>query len=66
MGKATELDDFLETHRLTPAEIRERRLAEQIGDPDVRVTPDGDFVKQRSAANNAPQLIQKRQTKIWD
>jgi hypothetical protein len=65
MGKATELDDVLDTRRLTPAEIRRRRAAEEIGHPDVEVTPDGRLVK-RSSLSAVPVVVQERQTATWD
>lgn len=63
MGKATELDDFLESQRLTPDEIRQQRLAEEISKPDVEVTPDGRFVRRRAGAT---EVIRERQTRTWD
>jgi hypothetical protein len=65
MGKATDLDNFLETHPLTRAETRQRRTAEEIGDPDIEVTADGDLVKRPQPAA-APKVIQERQTATWD
>jgi len=65
MGQATDLDNFLDTHPLTQAESRERRTAEEIGDPDIEVTPDGDLVKRPQPAA-APRVIHKRQTATWD
>lgn len=65
MGKATELDDFLDTQRLTPDEIRQRRTAEEISDPDIEVTSAGNLVKRpRPAA--PPRVVQQRQTATWD
>lgn len=63
MGKASELDDFLATQRLTPEEIRQRRLAESISSPDVEVTPDGDFVRRRAGKT---EVVHERQTGTWD
>jgi hypothetical protein len=63
MGKATELDDFLESQRLTPEEIRQRRLAEEISDPDIEVTLDGKLVKRQSATTTIVHQIPDR---TWD
>lgn len=65
MGKATELDDYLDTHPLTSAESRERRQAEEISDPDIEVTLDGGLVKHPRPAV-APRVIQKPQRATWD
>jgi hypothetical protein len=64
MGDATDLDNFLDTHHLTRAESSERHTAEEIGDPDIEVTPEGDLVKRPPSA--APRVIEKRQTATWD
>lgn len=63
MGKASELDDFLATQRLTPDEIRQRRLAEEISSPGVELTPDGQFVRRRAGTT---EVIRERQTATWD
>ncbi len=65
MGKATELDDYLETHPLTPAEIRQRRLAEQIGDAGIEATLEGDLVKRPHHAA-APRIVQQTPARTWD
>jgi hypothetical protein len=65
MGKATELDNELDNSPLTVAELRDRQTAEEMSDPDIEVTLEGDLVKRpRPAA--PPKVVQKRQTATWD
>ena len=45
MSKATEVVRKLNNRGLTPAEIRARRAAIAIADPDVYPTPSGQFVR---------------------
>lgn len=45
MGKASAALDKIRTRPLTPAEIRARQAAREIGDKDVKVTSDGQFVR---------------------
>ncbi len=65
MGKASALDDYLETHPLTPAEIKHRRAAEQISDADIEVTLDGGLVKRPQPAA-APTVVQQTPSRTWD
>ncbi len=65
MGYATDLDNFLATHPLTRPETQQRRAAEEISDPDIEVTPDGDLVK-RQQASVAPRVVEPRKTATWD
>jgi predicted Zn-dependent protease len=65
MGKASALDDYLETHPLTPAEIKLRRAAEQISDPDIEVTLDGGLIKRTTPAA-APTVVQQAPDRTWD
>lgn len=66
MGKATELDDYLETHPLTPQEIKLRRAAEAINDPDTEATLDGQFVKRSTQPAAAPTVTYTAPTRTWD
>lgn len=65
MGYATDLDNFLATHPLTRPETQERQAAEEIGDSDIEVTPDGDLVK-RSKTSVAPRIVEPRKLGTWD
>ena len=64
MGKASELDDYLEMRPLTPAEIRERQAAEQSGG-EVEATVDGQLIK-RPKAYEAPTVVVQAPRKTWD
>jgi hypothetical protein len=64
MGKATELDDFLETRRLTPKEERERREAADSGG-EIEGTPDGRLLK-RASPSAAPQVVFQAPAQTWD
>jgi hypothetical protein len=66
MGKATELSDYLQTHPLTPEEIRLRRAAEAISDPDTEVTLAGTFVKPPPKPAAAPTVTYQAPTRTWD
>jgi hypothetical protein len=65
MGYATDLDNFLATHPLTRPETQERRAAEEIGDPDIEATLDGDLVK-RVKTSAIPIVVEPRKTATWD
>lgn len=65
MGKASNLADYLETHPLTPDEIRVRRAAEAISDPDIEVTLDGKFVKRRQPTAE-PTVTYQAPSRTWD
>ena len=64
MGKATALDDFLDTRPLTAAEIRERQRAAESGQ-DVEATPDGQLVTRRGASEVQRVVLQAPQ-QTWD
>mgnify|MGYP001172914305 CR=1 FL=1 len=66
MGKATELDDYLETNPLTPEEIRLRRAAEAISDPETKVTLAGTFVKPSPKPAAAPTVTYQAPKRTWD
>lgn len=64
MGYASGLDQRLAAP-LSVTETEQRRKAEEIGDPDVFVTSNGDLAK-RSATQAAPQIVEERQLGTWD
>jgi hypothetical protein len=64
MGHASELDRQLEVS-LSVAETEKRRKAEEIGDPDIFVTDNGDLAR-RSASQVVPQIVEERQLGTWD
>lgn len=66
MGKATDLDDYLETHPQTPEEIRLRRAAEALSGPNIEATLDGAFVKPSPEPAAAPTVKFQAPARTWD
>lgn len=69
MGKATDLDDYLETHPLTPGEIKERRAAKESGG-EVEATTDGQLITRPKPAEarpaKAPVVVVQAPRQTWD
>jgi hypothetical protein len=64
MGKATELDNYLETRPLTPVEIIERQAAAKSGG-EGEATADGQLVKRPTPAA-APIVTLEAPRQTWD
>jgi hypothetical protein len=65
MGKATMLSDKMRARRLSPTEVTTRQAAIEIGDPNVRATADGKFVKQEHQSE-APRVLAQAEELPWD
>jgi hypothetical protein len=65
VGKGTDLISDLRVHPLSWDEVKERQIAEEISDPDIEVTLEGDLVK-RPRTKAVPRVVQKPQTATWD
>ena len=61
MGKATELDDYLEARPLTLAEIRERQAASESGG-EVEATLDGRLIKR----GHPSEVVLQAPQQTWD
>jgi hypothetical protein len=65
MGKATELDNYLRTQVLTPAEAAARRVAREIAGDDIEITPDGALAK-RVSPSEPPKVLKRLPQDFWE